>query len=219
MKRKNIFTSIIALVMAMTMLLTAMPVSAKTTKKTSSASIVISATVKKTPEAVFLGSTLKKEGKANVKTTNKSAGAVTRKKIGVLYAYYFTPKKTGKTTITLTTKKQIIKRKITVAKYQNPVSVIQIGGNIINGSKYNKTDRMYLKYSSYKNRPWTFRVIPKPGYKLSYLCAKNKAGAEVAYINANDKIYPKGGAGNYILEMRFQNMRTNVTYNTEIVFK
>ena len=219
MKRKNIFTSIIALVMAMTILFTAMPVSAKTTKKTSSASIVVAATVKKAPEAVFLGATLTKEGKAIVKTTNKSAGTVKRKKIGVLYAYYFTPKKAGKTTITLTTKKQIIKRKITVAKYQNPVSVIQIGGNIINGSKYNKTDRMYLKYSAYAGRPHSFRVIPKPGFRLTYLCAKNKAGAEIAYINANDLIYPTGGARNYILEMRFQNMRTNVTYNTEIVFK
>ena len=61
--------------------------------------------------------------------------------------------------------------------------------------------------------------IPEMADAYAYASAVNKAGAEIEYINAYGNIKPRGGKGNYILMLRFQNMVTGVTYNTRVIFK
>lgn len=132
--------------------------------------------------------------------------------------YYFKPKAVGKTTVTIKAGKTVLKRKITVVKYQNPVASMKIGNAKISKKNFKKSDTVSLSYNKYK-KGGKLIVTPNRGFQLAYASAVNKAGAEIEYINAYGNIKPRGGKGNYILMLRFQNMVTGVTYNTRVVFK
>lgn len=166
---------------------------AAATAKKKNVSIVVAKQVKMKDEDVYLGATPAKKGKAKITNSNSKVGRVTtyKQKGSSLVWYYFKPKAVGKTTVTIKAGKTVLKRKITVVKYQNPVASMKIGNAKISNKNFKKSDTVSL----------------------------NKAGAEIEYINAYGNIKPRGGKGNYILMLRFQNMVTGVTYNTRVVFK
>ena len=108
-----------------------------------------------------------------------------------------------------------------VGTKERMVSRIQgskIGNEKISNKNFKKSDTVSLSYNKYK-KGGKLIVTPNRGFKLAYASAVNKAGAEIEYINAYGNIKPRGGKGNYILMLRFQNMVTGVTYNTRVIFK
>lgn len=95
---------------------------------------------------------------------------------------------------------------------------MKIGNAKISNKNFKKSDTVSLSYNKYK-KGGKLIVTPNRGFQLAYASVVNKAGAEIEYINAYGNIKPRGGKGNYILMLRFQNMVTGVTYNTRVVFK
>lgn len=193
---------------------------AAATAKKKNVSIVVAKQVKMKDEDVYLGATPAKKGKAKITNSNSKVGRVTtyKQKGSSLVWYYFKPKAVGKTTVTIKAGKTVLKRKITVVKYQNPVASMKIGNAKISNKNFKKSDTVSLSYNKYK-KGGKLIVTPNRGFQLAYASAVNKAGAEIEYINAYGNIKPRGGKGNYILMLRFQNMVTGVTYNTRVIFK
>lgn len=138
------------------------------------------------------------------------------------YYYHFFPKKTGKTTITTKSKYDNSKRIFTIRKYENPVSSIKIGDTTVKGSKFNKTDRIYLNYDKYVKQKNRLVITPKKGWEVVRIRTLNKSGSkEYQSLSVFDKnsIKPTGGKGNYKLSIEFMNTKTYGRITEEIVFK
>lgn len=138
------------------------------------------------------------------------------------YYYHFFPKKTGKTTITTKSKYDNSKRIFTIRKYENPVSSIKIGDTTVKGSKFNKTDRIYLSYDKYVKQKNQLVITPKEGWEVVRIRTLNKSGSkEYQSLSPYDKnsIKPTGGKGNYKLSIEFMNTKTYGRITEEIVFK
>ena len=141
---KKYFKKFTVMVIALTMILaSSVSVFANTLKQTAYTQIHLET-------GYILGSYHPKKDPVKFSMTQK-LGDIKVTHIGYdgYYYYEFFPKKTGKTTITTKSKYDNSKRIITIRKYNNPVSSIKIGSTTVKGSKFNKTDRLYLSYDKY----------------------------------------------------------------------
>ena len=111
----------------------------------------------------------------------------------------------------------------TIRKYNNPVSSIKIGSTTVKGSKFNKTDRLYLSYDKYVKQKNQLIITPKKGWEVNQIRTLNRSGSkEYQSLSIFDKnsIKPTGGKGNYKLSIEFRNTKINGGRITEeIVFK
>ena len=136
--------------------------------------------------------------------------------------YYFFPEKTGKTSITTKAKYENSKRIFTITKYVNPVSSLKIGNTNVKGSKFNKTDRIYLSYNKYAKQKNQLVITPKKGWEVCSINVLNKSGNKTYQsLSPFDKnsIKPVGGKGNYKLSIVFLNSANGGRITEEIVFK
>lgn len=136
--------------------------------------------------------------------------------------YKFTPKKAGKTVVTVKYKSDGVyvteKNPFTVLKYTNPVATIKLGNTEIAGSKFNKIDKINLSYSKFSKQNNALTVTPKSGWTYAGATVINKKGTSLSSGDVN-RIKAKGGKGNYILKLRFTNDKNGGIVYTEIVFK
>ena len=126
--------------------------------------------------------TTKKTSLKNLKSSNPSVVAVRTDTWkfpeaaggGYITDIYAVAKKPGTATVSFDAGSDSYKVKVTVKKYQNPVSYIQIGSTKISGSKF-KNSRMYnLQYSKYANKKAKITFKAAKGWKVNstalFLC-------------------------------------------------
>ena len=118
-----------------------------------------------------------------------------------------------------------------ILNYQNPVSSSKLGNTRISGSRFNKTDKIYMSYNAYSKKTQTFKLTPKKGWIVDRVQIKDKKGfvtksfyaAYGDYKHAGKftsaKVRATGGKGNYILSIYTRNQKTNACVETQIVFK
>lgn len=157
------------------------------------------------------------------------------------YFYAFYPKKTGKTTIVTTslnrygtsdkTFTEVDKHPFTILSYQNPVSSIKLGTHTISGSRFSKTDMVYTNYNLFSKKTQTLKVTPKKGWVVAgidVINAKGKFtkglchnGPDKKYINksVSAKFRATGGKKQYNLLIQFYNPKTGANIYSQVVFK
>ncbi len=236
---KKHFKKFLALFAAMVMILSTVPVSAKTVTNTTPKEYVY--LQPRIGVRKIVGSFHPKQ---KVKFAyNKNLGKVkaVQKDAYGYYWYYFYPTKAGKTIVTTTglnsydfyktTFKEINKYPFVILNYQNPVSSIKIGNTTISGNRFNKTDKIYMNYNSYSKKTQTLKITAKKGWVVDHVQIKDKKGivnkslyaAYGDYTHAGKftsaKIRATGGKGNYILSIYTRNQKTNACVETQLVFK
>lgn len=236
---KKHFKKFLTLIVALVVVLSAVPVSAKTVTETMAKEYVY--LQPRIGCSKIVGSFHPKQ---KVKFAyNKKIGKVktTRKDLYGYYWYSFYPTKAGKTTVTTTylnsydsyktTFKEIDKYPFIILNYQNPVSSSKLGNTRISGSRFNKTDKIYMSYNAYSKKNQTFKLTPKKGWIVDRVQIKDKKGfvtksfyaAYGDYKHAGKftsaKVRATGGKGNYILSIYTRNQKTNACVETQIVFK
>ena len=140
---------------------------------------------------------------------------------------YFAPKCAGKTVITTKVGNKTFKTNVTVYKYANPISSIKIGSTTISGSKFAKTDKIYLSYDKYAGKNINIKFNTKKGWYSCYTTVKDKKGNSVENdIRGDDNnsnlfkgVRVQGGKGNYILNIVFENGKNKGVETLSIVFK
>ena len=142
---KNIMKKVISLLLAVMIMVTAIPVMAEEPYydiHTIETNLLIPGSY----EDYNIGSIGK--AKATVKSSNTKIATVKVKK-GVIWVH---AKKPGKVTITTKIRKKTYKTKLTILKYENPISSVKIGKTTIKGNRFNKATTIYLSYSKYQNK-------------------------------------------------------------------
>lgn len=152
---------------------------------------------------------------SNGKVTNLS---ISNKKIATVKAdtkgIHVTPKKVGKATIKFTvkygSKKKNFTTKLTVYKYENPVSSYKFGGKEIK-SKFNKTT-MYT-YTLKKNQKVKFNVKAKSGWRISSFTYYDNKGKSKRYTTNSPQISLKKGSS---VQINFYNQKKDYIENIVI---
>lgn len=236
---KKQLKKLLTLVVALVVVLSAVPVSAKTFSQTMEQQYIY--LQPKIGCSKTIGWFHPKQ-KAKF-TYNKKLGkmkATTKDPYGY-YCYSFFPTKAGKTTLITsnlsstdnykTTSKEIVKYPFTILNYQNPISSVKLGNTTISGSKFNKTDKAYASYNSFSKKLQTLKVSPKKGWTVDSVQVVNKKGMVVKsfyaafgdYKNAGKftsaKFRAYSGKGNYILSISCRNKKTDACVKTQIIFR
>lgn len=204
---KKITKRILALVVAMTMLLAAVPVYAAMPAPSPSEIVV---EIPKTETATLYPNSSWKfktyylgyisyAKKVTVKSSNTSVATISTPHKAPGYAEFtLTLKKEGTTNLTIVADKKTYKCKLTVKKYTNPISSIKIGSKTISGSKWNKMDLYNLKYNDFKLKKSKITVKLKSGWKLDnggYMDYFQKGWMKSERMKNGKTITIKGGAG------------------------
>lgn len=106
-----------------------------------------------------------------------------------------TPKKAGKTTLTITVDKKKYTCKLTVSKYTNPISSVKIGKTTIAGKKFNKQAYATLKYSKFAKKNTAVKFKLKKGWKITGIYYAQKNWEDAPEITAKKSALVQGGAG------------------------
>ena len=165
--------------------------------------------------------------KISVKLANPKIGKITTENLGFMKLIHFAPKCAGKTVITTKVGNKTFKTNVTVYKYANPISSIKIGSTTISGSKFAKTDKIYLSYDKYAGKNINIKFNTKKGWYSCYTTVKDKKGNSVENdIREDDNnsnlfkgVRVQGGKGNYILNIVFENGKNKGVETLSIVFK
>ena len=208
---KNIMKKAISLLLAVMIMLTAIPVMAAEPYydiHTSETNILMPGSY----EDYNIGSV--GTAKATAKSSNTKIATVKIKK-GVIWVH---AKKQGKVTITTKVGKKTYKTRLTFLNYVNPVSSVKIGSTTVKESRFNKTDTIYLSYSKYQNKKQKIKFNLKKGWKLraiSYL-QRNWDMDEALKNGGSVKI--AGGKG-FSIWVCAENTKIKRTQYINIVFK
>lgn len=136
--------------------------------------------------------------------------------------YKFTPKKAGKTVVTVKyrsgSSSVTDKQPFTILKYTNPVSSIKLANTEIAGSKFNKTDKINLSYAKFSKQNNAITVTAKEEWTYKGATIVNKKGKQISGTGVSS-VKAKGGKGNYILKLCFTNDKNQGMVYTEVVFK
>ena len=159
---KNFTPKVIALSLLLIMVLTSIPVSAEYVNPNDNLSYFNDNRQAQCPAISFdptnflvIGRTESTE-KVTTKSSNPSLGKVVRYKYSDgCIEIRFIAKKAGKATITTTVGKSVFKTKVTVLKYNNPLSSIQLGKATISGKKFDKTNQITLNYKTYAGKTFS----------------------------------------------------------------
>lgn len=121
-----------------------------------------------------LWETTKKTNLKNLKSSNPSVVTVKTGKWkfpemaggGYITDIFAVAKKPGTATVSFKVGSDSCKVKVTVKKYQNPVSYIQIGNTKISGSKFKNSHIYDLQYSKYANKKVKITFKAAKGWKV-----------------------------------------------------
>ena len=223
---KRTLKKFVALVAVFVMLITAIPVSAANDTATQTwvaESLTGYVSVKSQNEPLSLATTHAK--KISVKLANPKIGKIVTEDLGFMKLIHFAPKRAGKTVITTKVGNKTFKTNVTVYKYTDPISSVKIGDTTISGSKFAKTDRIYLSYDKYAGKKINLKFKTKKGWYCCYNILKDKDGNDIPTLvkqgdNGSFKgLYVHGGKGNFIFSVVFENAKNQGAETLSIVFK
>lgn len=218
---KNFTKKVIALSLLLIMVLTSVPVSAEYDNLSffNDARQVDCPAISCDPRNyVVIGRTDSTE-KITTKSSNPALGKI------VCYKYKdgctevrFIAKKSGKATVTTTVGKKAFKTKVTVLKYSNPLTSMQLGKTKISGKKFNKTNKITLSYKTYAGKTFsTPKCKLKNGWELvDCYVVDTKTGK---YLRYGDKIKISGGAGKKAIIVAYYNHKLSRSIKQCIIFK
>ena len=152
--------------------------------------------------------------KATVKSSNTKIATVKIKK-GVIWVH---AKKPGKVTITTKIGKKTYKTKLTILKYENPVSSVKIGNTTVKGSRFNKATTIYLSYSKYQNKKQKIKLNLKKGWKLRAVSYSQRNWDMDKALKNGGTVKISGGKG-FHLWICTENTKIKRTQYIDIVFK
>ena len=225
---KRTLKKIVALVAVFVMLITAIPVSAASDAATHTwVADSIKGYVSIKSQKISLDVATTQAKKISYKVANPKIGKLAYEDIGFMKSLSFVPKSAGKTVITTKVGNKTFKTNVTVYKYNNPISSIKIGSTTISGSKFAKTDKIYLSYDKYAGKNINIKFNTKKGWYSCYTTVKDKKGNSVENdIREDDNnsnlfkgVRVQGGKGNYILNIDFENGKNKGVETLSIVFK
>ena len=150
---KKTMKKLVALVAIFAMLITAIPVSAANDAATHTwvaDKLVGYVPVKSDAKQLSLATTKAKN--VSVKVANPKIGKIVYEDLTFMKLIHFVPKRAGKTVVTTKVGKKTFKTNVTVYKYTDPISSVKVGDTTISGSKFAKTDRIYLDYDKYAGK-------------------------------------------------------------------
>lgn len=226
---KKITKRILALVVAMTMLLAAVPVYAAPIyadmEKTKTITFYPSSADNKSMETLYGENSIGYVGgtsSISLKSSNTSIATVTKRKVDdKMYIVYVVAKKTGTVTVTMTVNKKKYTSKVTIKKYENPISSIKVGKTTFSGSKFNKNIKYNVKYSQFQNKNANVTVKLKSGWKvfndgnLEYI---RKGWNKSEFFKNGGRISIKGGSGFKVI-FSAVNTKTNQVMHFCLYFK
>ena len=223
---KRTLKKIVALVTVFTMLIIAIPVSAAndaTTHTWVADKLTGYVSIKSEAQQLSLATTSAKN--VSVKIANPKIGKIVYENLTTIKLIHFVPKSVGKTVITTKVGKKTFKTSVTVYKHTNPISSVKIGDTTISGSKFSKTDRIYLSYDKYAGKKINLKFNTKKGWYCCYKILKDKDGNDIPTLvkqgnNGSFKgLYVHGGKGNFIFSVVFENAKNQGAETLSIVFK
>lgn len=194
---KKITKRIMALLIAMTMLLSVMPVQAASSERV--VDIQKEAVFFKEPyinEVMAIGSYTGVK-KISVKSSDTSVLTVSRvrsKWEPKWYQVAVKPKKVGKATVTVVADGKKYTCAVTIKKYEQGISYLKIGNITIPGSKLDKTNRISIKYSQIANKKLKITTRLKRGWERSSIDNQTKTKGILTF---NNPVKFTGGAGGY----------------------
>lgn len=106
-----------------------------------------------------------------------------------------TPKKAGKTTITVKADGNSTKRTYTIYKYTNPISSVKIGKTTVSGKKFAKSALYTAKYSKYAGKKTAIKFNLKKGWKFVDIGYGKKNWQKSETIKNGQSIRISGGSG------------------------
>ena len=225
---KKTMKKLVALVAIFAMLITAIPVSAANDAATHTwvtDKLVGYVPVKSDAKQLSLATTKAKN--VSVKVANPKIGKIVYEDLTFMKLIHFVPKRAGKTVVTTKVGKKTFKTNVTVYKYTDPISSVKVGDTTISGSKFAKTDKIYLSYDKYAGKNINIKFNTKKGWYSCYTTVKDKKGNSVENdIREDDNnsnlfkgVRVQGGKGNYILNIVFENGKNKGVETLSIVFK
>lgn len=208
---KNVMKKAMSLLLAVMIMMTAIPVMAAETYyniHTSETNLLIPGSY----QDYNIGSI--GNAKATVKSSNTKIATVKIKK-GVIWVH---AKKPGKVTITTKIGKKTYKTKLTILKYENPVSSIKIGNTTVKGSHFNNDTTVYLSYSKYQNKKQKIKLNLKKDWKLRAISYSQRNWDMDKALKNGGTVKVSGGKGFY-LWICAENTKIKRTQYLNIVFK
>lgn len=188
--KKKTWKKVIALFAAFVMLLTAVPTYAKMSEEYSASfpkTLVVpfQPPYEKNNFMALGGITGMSQSKVKVKSSNPSVARIIRdNKTGNYANFSAKPVKPGKATFYITPEgKKTYTVKITVVKYENPVSYVKIGDTVIKGSDLDKTGNVNLSYAKFagKNIKFVMKATNKWNIKKTDVLVRG-GDAQKSYL-------------------------------------
>ena len=135
-----------------------------------------------------------------------------------------TPVKPGKATFYVTPKgKKTYTVKVTVVKYQNPISYIKIGNTTITGSAFDKTGNVNLSYDKFKGKNVRFimKAMNSEGWQIQKhnIKAYNYSKNYYKELGRNGTFKLCGKKGDFQIGMYLKNPKKNLYMYLTITFK
>ncbi|MCD7744599.1 MAG: hypothetical protein LUI13_04820 [Lachnospiraceae bacterium] len=217
---KRMWKRIISLMMVFLMLQSVIPAQAASTKLDVPSELTMTLYSSK-KDVQWYGGSLNKQylvyspnSIKNMKSSNSKVVKISKSGTSV----YLTAKKAGTATVSFKTGGRTYKIKVTVVKYQNPVSSVAIGSTTIAGSKFDKAATTNVKYSKFANKKvkvmftlaegWSVKESEHTNVKSNgdvsvstgaYLEYARKGWAKSDSFKNGKKVSVKGGAGFFII--------------------
>ena len=223
---KKTMKKLVVLVAIFAMLITAIPVSAANDAATHTwvtDKLVGYVPVKSDAKQLSLATTKAKN--VSVKVANPKIGKIVYEDLTFMKLIHFVPKRAGKTVVTTKVGKKTFKTNVTVYKYTDPISSVKVGDTTISGSKFAKTDRIYLDYDKYAGKTINLKFNTKKDWYCCYIELKDKDGNDIPNLIKQKEggsfkgVYVHGGKGNFICNIVFENMKNKGVETLSIVFK
>lgn len=216
MKKK--FRKILGLLLVLTVLFTALPVSAAQVNIYVPSEINV--TLYPSKDSKNSESLCSAPGKVtSLKTSDKSIVTLTTKKFGNGETLInLVPHKKGTTTVSFKYKGKVYRTRVTVEKYTSPVKSIKIGNATISGSKFKSSSKLTLSYAKYGNKKAKVNITPAKGWKIEGFGYWQKGWMKSDFYQNGKIVSIKGGKG---CELFFfaTNSKTGCSEDITITFK
>lgn len=234
---KKVFTKLTALLLALTVLFTAVPVMAAEENLYVDKEITVMAYPSKDlgfrnqpKNQTFLCSVSKTAG--NFKSSNsavatlKQTASANPNFSGKLI--YIVAKKAGTTTVSFKYNGKTYKTKVTVTKYINPVSSVTIGSTAYKASAFKSRSTLNLSYAKYANKKLKTTVKLAKGWKLQEYFINGKLQPAIEYVQSgwmrsegvkNGSTIPVKGGKGFMISFTAVNSKTNQSVTIDLLFK
>ena len=141
---------------------------------------------------------------------------------------YIVAKKAGTATVSFKYNGKTYKTKVTVTKYVNPVSSLTIGNTTYKASTFKSRSTLNLSYSKYANKKLKTTVKLAKGWKLQEYFINEKAQPGIDYMQSgwmksevvkNGSYIPVKGGKGFTISITAVNSKTNQSVTINLLFK